>query len=171
MKLFQQLLVAGASVSLIAPIADQASDVVNIEEMNSYARSQSKSSKIDSKTFINEVSEDLAILKGRVDGLEAQQNNLEAGAFSQTTSMDGKAVFTVGAVDYSLASETASEATQAMYTYNMNLNSRFIVSDACAAKGEIKPTAVLATNNFWKSFILPHTKVTQKNWVTILYRA
>ena len=81
MKLFQQLLVAGASMSLIAPIAAQASDVVNIEEMSSYARSQKKSSRIDSKTFINEVSEDIAKLKGRVDGLEAQQNNFEAGAF------------------------------------------------------------------------------------------
>ena len=123
------MLVAGASLSLLAPVASQASDVVNIEEMNSYARSQSKSSRIDSKTFINEVSEDIAILKGRVDGLEAQQNDFEAGAFSETTSMDGKAVFTIGAVDYSLASETASEATQAMYTYTMNLNSSFTGDD------------------------------------------
>jgi len=130
MKLFQQMLVAGASVSLLAPIAAQASDVVNLEEMNSYARSTKKqSSRLDSNTFINEVSEDIAILKGRVDGLEAQQNDFEAGAFSETTSMDGKAVFTIGAVDYSLASETASEATQAMYTYTMNLNSSFTGDD------------------------------------------
>jgi len=75
MKLFQQLLVARASVSLIAPIAAQASDVVNLEEMNSYVRSTKKqSSKLDSNTFINEVSEDIAKLKGRVDGLEAKQN-------------------------------------------------------------------------------------------------
>ena len=62
MKLFQQMLVAGASLSLLAPVASQASDIVNIEEMNSYARSQSNSSRIDSKTFINEVSEDIANL-------------------------------------------------------------------------------------------------------------
>ena len=62
MKLFQQMLVAGATVSLIAPIAAQASDVVNIEEMNSYTRSQSKPSRIDSKTFIDEVNEDIAKL-------------------------------------------------------------------------------------------------------------
>ena len=42
MKLFQQMLVAGASVSLLAPIAAQASDVVNLEEMNSYSRSTTK---------------------------------------------------------------------------------------------------------------------------------
>ena len=40
MKLFQQMLVAGATLSLIAPFAAQASDAVNIEEINSYARSQ-----------------------------------------------------------------------------------------------------------------------------------
>ena len=33
MKLFQQMLVAGASLSMLAPVASQASDVVNIEEM------------------------------------------------------------------------------------------------------------------------------------------
>ena len=88
MKLFQQMLVAGASVSLLAPIAAQASDVVDLEEMNSYSRSQTKSSKFDSKTFINEVSEDIANLKGRIDGLEARQNVFEAGGFSDTTTMD-----------------------------------------------------------------------------------
>ena len=123
------MLVAGASLSLLAPVASQASDVVNIEEMNSYARSQSKSSRIDSKTFINEVSEDIAILKGRVDGLEAQQNEYEAGAFSETTSMDGKAIFGIGAVDYSEASNTSSEATQSWYTYTMNLNTSFTGDD------------------------------------------
>ena len=45
MKLFQQLLVAGATVSFIAPIAAQASDVVNLEEINSYTRSEIKSSR------------------------------------------------------------------------------------------------------------------------------
>ena len=102
MKLFQQMLVAGASVSLLAPIAAQASDVVNLEEMNSYSRSTTKkSSRLDSKTFINEVSEDIANLKGRVDGLEVRQNEFEAGGFSDTTTLDGKAVFALMATDHS----------------------------------------------------------------------
>ena len=54
MKLFQQMLVAGASLSLIAPFAAQASDVVNLEEMNSYSRSQSKTSRIDT-SFVDSV--------------------------------------------------------------------------------------------------------------------
>ena len=122
------MLAAGATVSLIAPIAAQASDIVNIEEMNSYVRSQTKSSKIDSKTFINGVSEDIAKLKGRVDGLEAQQNNFEAGAFSETTSMDGKAVMWIGAVDGG-GEIGDSEAVEAAYTYTLNLNTSFTGDD------------------------------------------
>jgi hypothetical protein len=72
MKLFQQMLVATASLGLIAPIAAQASDVINLKGMNDYNRSKkSSSTRFDSKTFVNEVNEDIAILKGRVDGLES----------------------------------------------------------------------------------------------------
>ena len=122
------MLVAGASLSLLAPVASQASDVVNIEEMNSYARSQSKSSRIDSKTFINEVSEDIAILKGRVDGLEVKQNEFEAGGFSDTTVMDQKVVFDIGAMDFS-ETDADNETTQFAYSYRMNLNTSFTGDD------------------------------------------
>ena len=124
------MLVAGASMSLLAPIAAQASDVVNLEEMNSYSRSTTKkSSRLDSKTFINEVSEDLAILKGRVDGLEVKQNEFEAGGFSDTTTMDGKVIFDIGAIDYSFDSETKTEATNFGYSYTANLNTSFSGDD------------------------------------------
>jgi len=127
MKLFQQMLVAGASLSLLAPVAAQASDVVNLEEMNSYSRSQTKSSMLDSKTFINEVSEDIAKLKGRVDGLEAKQNVLEAGGFSDTTVMNGKAIFDIGGVENS--SGDLSEAVGFQYTHQLNLNTSFTGDD------------------------------------------
>jgi len=128
MKLFQQLLVAGATMSLMAPIAAQASDVVNLEEMSSYSRSKKSSSRLDSKTFINEVSEDIAKLKGRVDGLEAQQNNFEAGAFSSTTSMDGKAAFWIGAYDGG-DKIGDTENVETGYIYQMNLNTSFTGDD------------------------------------------
>ena len=38
MKLFQQLLVAGAAASMIAPFAAQATDI-NLEDLNSYSNS------------------------------------------------------------------------------------------------------------------------------------
>jgi len=127
MKLFQQMLVAGATLSLLTPIAAQASDVVNLEEINSYSRSQKKSSRLDNTTFINQVSEDIAILKGRVDGLEAQQNEFEAGGFSDTTVMNGKAIFDIGGVENS--SGNLSEAVGFQYTYQLNLNTSFTGDD------------------------------------------
>ena len=47
---------------------------------------------------------------GRVDGFEVKQKEFEAGGFSDTTTMDGKVIFDIGAVDYSLSSETKTEA-------------------------------------------------------------
>ena len=124
------MLVAGASLSLIAPIAAQASDVVNLEEMNSYSRSTKKSSsRLDSKTFINEVSEDIANLKGRVDGLEVKQNEFEAGGFSDTTTLDGKAVFGLMATDHSKVKADGTDSLAAAYQYTMNLNSSFTGDD------------------------------------------
>ena len=160
MKLFQQLLVAGATVGLIAPIAAQASDVVNIEEMNSYARSQTKSSRIDSKTFINEVSEDIAKTKGRVDGLAAQLNKFEAGAFSSTTTMDGKLEAWIGGVDG--GDEIGGhEATETGYAYTMNLNTSFTGDDNLYVRlkagdvggtgdsiWDIKPTYHISTKDY-----------------------
>ena len=124
------MLVAGASMSLLAPIAAQASDIVNLEEMNNYVRSNSKSSRLNSKTFINEVNDEIANLKGRVDGLEVMQNEFEAGSFSDTTTLSGSAVFAAAAVDGATTVDaTASESLQTMYTYTMDLNTSFTGDD------------------------------------------
>lgn len=125
------MLVAGASLSLLTPLAAQASDVVNIEEMNGYMRSQTQSSRLDSNTFINQVSEDLANLEGRVDGLEARQNNFEAGGFSDTTTLDGKVVFTTGALSYDGAGtgSVSDEAALFQYMWQGNLNTSFTGDD------------------------------------------
>ena len=136
MKLFQKILIAGASVSLLAPIAAQASDVFN-----------SNSSTLDNKTFSDEV-EDIANLKSLVkelqskieelDSLQSNQSQFEAGSFSTTTSMDGKATMWIGAIegisdidddeDGSLADEP-SDGVQTGYTYTMNLNTSFSGDD------------------------------------------
>ena len=124
------MLVAGATLSLIAPIATQASDVVNLEEMSNYSRSRKKKSlKFDSKTFINQVSEDIANLNSRVDGLEVRQNEYEAGGFSDTTTLDGKAVFSLMGTDFAKADSAQSEAVVGMYMYQMNLNTSFTGDD------------------------------------------
>ena len=126
------MLVATASLGLIAPIAAQASDVINLEGMNDYNRSKKSAKRFDSNTFVNEVNEELATIKGRVDGLEAQQNNFEAGSFSDTTTMDGKAIFTVQSVDTEDGFNNAAiddvgytGKIHAAYTYQLNLNTSF----------------------------------------------
>ena len=123
------MLVAGSALSLIAPVASQASEAVNVEEMTGYVRSEKVTSRLDSKTFINDVSEKLANLKGRVDGLEARQNNFEAGSFSDTTTLDGKATFTLAAADHNGSYSNNSEGLQMQYMYQMNLNSSFTGDD------------------------------------------
>ena len=155
------MLVAGASLSLIAPTTAQASDVVNIEEMNSYARSEKKSSRLDSKTFINEVSEDLAILKGRIDGLEVQQNEFEAGSFSDTTTLDGSAVFAATAIDNARkVNVKASDNLQTMYTYTMNLNTSFTGDDNLYVRlrtGNGKVDSTTTKGSFYEKTAFYHT--------------
>ena len=152
MKLFQQMLVVGASLGVLIPISAQASNIVDLEEMSSYSRSKKKSSKLDSKifindfnedtanlkkssrldskTFINEVSEDTQGLKGAIDSLEVKQNEFEAGSFSSTTTLDQKAVFWAGAIDGgNELSATGSENVQTGYTYTMTLNTSFTGDD------------------------------------------
>ena len=122
------MLVAGSALSLIAPIAAQASDTINLEGLNNYGSSKRSVQRFDSKTFVNEVNEELATLNGRVDGLEANLNNIEAGSFSDTTTMDGKAVFDLGAIDYS-TDDTSDESVRFAYSYTLNLNSSFTGDD------------------------------------------
>ena len=126
------MLVAGASLGLLAPIAAQASDIVNLEEINSYSRStKRKPSRLDSNTFTNKVSE-------KITTLETNQNVLEAGAFSSTTTMDGKVIAWIGGIDGineiddDEDGSTADEPADTIgtgYTFTMNLNTSFTGDD------------------------------------------
>ena len=124
------MLVATASVGLIAPIAAHASDTFNFEGINDYSRSKKSSSKkyFDNKSFVNEVNEDLAKLKDTEPRLEATQNNFEAGSFSNTTTMDGKVIFTIGALNDE-DKDAFTEATMATYMVQSNLNTSFTGDD------------------------------------------
>merc|ERR1712078_133056 len=52
------------------------------------------------KRLISEFETELAIIKGRVDGLEARVGELEATQFSTTTKLKGQADFFMGGVTY-----------------------------------------------------------------------
>ncbi len=75
----------------------------------------------------NEFASEMAILKGRVDGLETRVNEFQAGQFSSTTKLSGGAVFTLGAVDQ--GDDGTTEQTAMQYAFNLDLNSSFTGED------------------------------------------
>ena len=120
------MLVASAAIGLIAPIGAQANDI-NIEGMNNYASSKSSSKKqqFNSKTFANE----LAKVNEKIEGLETQINEFEAGSFSDTTVLSQRVIFDLGAADYSKIMTDGLESAQFAYSYRMELNTSFTGDD------------------------------------------
>ena len=81
----------------------------------------------DATRLSNEFGTEMAILKGRVDGLEYKVQELSAGQFSSSTKMSGGAVFTTGFVDTG-ASSTDNKLTSE-YNFTIDLNTSFTGSD------------------------------------------
>ena len=106
MKLFKSLLVAPATLGLLAPMSATANEVT-INDFNP--------------------AEELAVTNSRVDSLEARLNNFEAGRFSTTTTASFGADFVIGAVDGGAA---GSEATTFDYQYGMSLSTSFTGEDS-----------------------------------------
>ena len=104
MKLFKSLLVAPASLGLLAPMAATANEVT-INDFNA--------------------AEEIAVTNSRVDGLEARLNNFEAGSFSETTTASFSADAVIGAVD-----GASSETTSLDYQFNIGLSTSFTGEDS-----------------------------------------
>ena len=105
MKLFKSLLVAPATLGLLAPMSATANEVT-INDFNP--------------------AEELAVTNSRVDGLEARLNNFEAGSFSETTSASFGSNFYVGAVE----SSATGEAVTFSYDFSMDLSTSFTGEDS-----------------------------------------
>lgn len=73
------------------------------------------------KRLINEFSAELAVLKGRVDGLEAKVGELEATQFSTTTKLRGEANFILGGVDGAKL-QNGSQVGNTAFNYDLRLN-------------------------------------------------
>ena len=117
MKLFKSLLVAPATLGLLAPLSATANEVT-INDFNP--------------------AEELAITNGRVDGLEARLNNFEAGSFSETTTASFGVNFYIGATDTSSTETSTGLATDndlddsimAGYDFDMVLSTSFTGEDS-----------------------------------------
>jgi len=111
MKLFKSLLVAPATLGLLAPVAATANEVT-INDFNA--------------------AEEIAVTNSRIDGLEARFNNLEAGSFSETTTASFGVDFLVGAED-----GAASEAVKFGYQMGIGLETSFTGEDSLSATIDI----------------------------------
>jgi len=110
MKLFKSLLVAPASLGLLAPMAATANEVT-INDFNA--------------------AEEIAVTNSRVDGLEARLNNFEAGSFSETTTASFSVDAVLGAVDG--AGDTgndSNESTSFDFQFNIGLSTSFTGEDS-----------------------------------------
>ena len=106
------MLVASTAVGLFAPIASQASDIINLDGINDYSRKSKKSSKqrLDSKTFIN--NENLTTVNGIDNSLNSESYIYEAGSFSDSTTADQSVIFSIGAADFEGVGADTSDATK-----------------------------------------------------------
>ena len=129
MKLFQSLLVAPATLGLLAPIAVTA-NTINLADVSTYSSSEEVESISEFKT-----AEELAVTKSRVDGLEARFNNFEAGSFSETTTASFSADMYLGAVDggdFDANTIGAQEDSAVMtgYSFQIDLKTTFTGEDS-----------------------------------------
>ncbi len=78
--------------------------------------------------LINEFGPELAVIKGRIDGLEARIGEFEAGIFSTTTKLTGTTHFVVGGMTTD-KDGGEDEAVTFNYTTQLNLNTSFTGRD------------------------------------------
>ena len=86
------------------------------------------------RRLMAEFETELAIIKGRVDGLEARVGELEATQFSTTTKLKGRADFFIGGLDNDDETERQfdsgdGEAVVMQYRYRLNMNTSFTGKD------------------------------------------
>jgi len=79
----------------------------------------------EERRLINEFGPELAVIKGRVDGLEARVGEFEAGLFSSTTKLSGTTTFVMGGID----GVDGSEAVTFQYDTKIDLDSSFTGQD------------------------------------------
>ena len=122
MKLFKSLLVAPATLGLLAPMSATANEL-NLTEVSGYSSSE----EVQNISEFN--SKELAVTNSRVDGLEARMNNYEAGSFSETTTASFSADLYVGAVSDDDGGAT-DDAVASTYSFQIDLNTSFTGEDS-----------------------------------------
>ncbi len=128
MKLFKSLLVAPASLGLLAPLAANANQV-NLNEISNYSNLEGTEIV---NSFDNEISTD-DILNLKEGALEDRFNQFEAGSFSETTTASFSADMAIGAIEGQGTSSTVTDGNEALnliYGFQIDLNTSFTGEDS-----------------------------------------
>jgi len=121
MKLFKSLLVAPATLGLLAPMSANATEV-NLNEISNY-------SDIESIEFANSFNNDDSNLKPLLAGGEGLvDSHSHDGGFSETTTASFSVDMMVGAVDDD--DSTVDDAVNATYSFQIDLNTSFTGEDS-----------------------------------------
>jgi len=101
----------------------------------------------EERRLLNEFGPELAVIKGRLDGLEARIGEFEAGQFSSTTKLSGKVAFQMGAVDRDTGTDKATTFT---YMKQLNLNTSFTGRDLLYTRIKTgnTPTSTFASKTY-----------------------
>jgi len=128
MKLFKSLLVAPATLGLLAPMSVSANEL-NLADVSGYSSSEEV---LNISEF--DAAKELAVTNSRVDGLEARFNNFEAGSFSETTTASFSVDFLLGAEEgKGIATATPTDGDEAVefnYSFQIDLNTSFTGEDS-----------------------------------------
>jgi len=81
----------------------------------------------EERRLLNEFAPEIAIIKGRIDGLESRVGEFEAGQFSKTTVLKGTTVFAVGGVNSNL--DGNDDNVSLTYSTKFDLNTSLTGSD------------------------------------------
>ena len=122
MKLFKSLLVAPATLGLLAPMSATANEI-NLADVSGYSSSE----EVVNISEFNPAKE-IAVTNSRIDGLEAKLNNFEAGAFSETTTASFSADMVLGAV--SDGTSATNDGVGFDYGFQIDLNTSFTGEDS-----------------------------------------
>ena len=125
MKLFKSLLVAPATLGLLAPMSANATEV-NLNEISNY-------SDIESIEFTNSFNNNDSNFNSLLAGGEGLVDDSHDGGFSETTTASFSTDFYLGSEDTDDGSDTATDADDtimATYSFQIDLNTSFTGEDS-----------------------------------------
>jgi len=122
MKLFHKLIVAPATLGLLAPFSAVANEI-NVNQITQYGLDQQEiiEEEFDSNTFAKDLAQtNSTSIKDSTFG-----SGIEAGGFSESTVASFSADFLLGATEGDADTQLDSEAASAQYSFELGLNTSF----------------------------------------------